>query len=106
MHINRILTELLAERDRIDRAISVLESLNPTQGASARRLGQATQKTRKLSAAGRARIAAAQRARWAKLKRAVASEPVRGVSLAARNRLAPAQRAKAKGQQQTQKKAA
>ncbi|WP_213807756.1 hypothetical protein [Granulicella sp. dw_53] len=35
-----------------------------------------TFKKRKMSAAGRARIAAAQKARWAKLKRTVKSSPI------------------------------
>lgn len=51
----------------------------------------------KISAAGRARIAAAQRARWAKVKgksgeRATAKK--RSMSSAARNRIAAAQRAR------------
>ena len=52
---------------------------------------------RKLSAAGRARIAAAQRARWAKVRGSARAVPVRGkrtVSAAARRKIAAAQRAR------------
>ncbi len=55
-------------------------------------------KRRKLSAAGRARIAAAQRARWAKVrdgKRNVVAMPKRRMmSAAARKKIAAAQRAR------------
>lgn len=55
--------------------------------------------TRKLSASGRARIAAAQRARWAKVKAAKAGTvvPIKGkrtLSSAGRKRMAAAQRAR------------
>lgn len=57
--------------------------------------------TRKISAAGRSRIAAAQRARWAKLKGTAGSEskvvPIRAkrkLSAAARKKIAAAQRAR------------
>src|ERR1700749_3288980 len=53
---------------------------------------------RKLSAAGRARIAAAQRARWAKVKASskgnVATPKKRTLSAAARRKIAAAQRAR------------
>ena len=54
-------------------------------------------RTRKISAAGRARIAAAQRARWAKIKgkHAKAATPKkRTMSAAARKKIASAQRAR------------
>jgi hypothetical protein len=59
----------------------------------------ALRKRRKLSAAGRARIAAAQRARWAKVKgRKSAAKPVRKarrkMSAAARAKIAAAARAR------------
>ena len=56
--------------------------------------------TRRLSAAARARIAAAQRARWAKVRaskntgRNGAAAPKRTMSAAARKRIAAAQRAR------------
>lgn len=55
--LDGIVKELMAERDRLDAAIAALKNVsNPA--------------TRKgtLSAAARARIAAAQRKRWAKVK--------------------------------------
>lgn len=57
--IQGLISELEAERDRIDAAINALSGIS-AKGA---------RKRRKLSAAGRKRIAAAQRARWAKFKR-------------------------------------
>lgn len=63
MNISRILKELQAEKDRIDQAIAALEAVGeagPRQVKSKRR-----KVTRKLSAAGRRRIALAQRKRWA-----------------------------------------
>jgi hypothetical protein len=108
MDTNRILAELRGERDRIERVIAALERVNPT-GRLARQLKRATRKTRRISAAGRARIAAAQRARWARFKQAKVSKPKRNLSQTARNKIAAGQRlrwAKAKAQQQAQKKAA
>ena len=53
--------------------------------------------TRKLSASARARIAAAQRARWAKVRESAKVVPIRGkrtLSAAARRKIAAAQRAR------------
>jgi len=61
MNTTVILNELRARRDRIDRAIAALEGLRGKARGQGRR--------RKMSAAARARIAAAQRARWAKWKK-------------------------------------
>jgi hypothetical protein len=82
-NLSGVLQELRAERklaqlqvEKLDKAISVIESLNGT-GTS----GQATQPTRtvlaptrKVSAASRRKMALAQQARWAKLRKE--SEPV------------------------------
>jgi hypothetical protein len=62
MSIDQIVTELKAERDRIDAAIKALTALTV-----APRINPRVKRT--MSAAGRRRIAAAQRARWAKVKR-------------------------------------
>jgi hypothetical protein len=67
MTITAALNELRSQRNRlnsqlehVDKAIASLSSLNSSAGGF--------RKKRKLSAAGRARIAAAQRKRWAKFK--------------------------------------
>jgi len=52
--------QLKAERAKLDKAIEALSSVAGKSGGGGG--------TRKLSAAARARIAAAQRARWAKFK--------------------------------------
>jgi hypothetical protein len=59
-NIDGIIQELRQERARIDQAIQALTSLNGISPKAA--------PTRTMSAAARRRIAAAQRARWAKLK--------------------------------------
>jgi hypothetical protein len=75
-NLSRVINELRRERDRLsreverlDNAIAALDHIggrgNGRRAAGARR---GRRPRRKLSAAARARIAAAQRARWAKLK--------------------------------------
>jgi hypothetical protein len=82
-NLNNVLQELRAERkqaqsqvEKLDRAISVIESLNGS-GIS-RQSNQPTQTmaapTRKVSAASRRKMALAQQARWAKIRKE--SEPV------------------------------
>lgn len=61
--LSSILKELITERDRLSAAIAALQGVS--NGASPK--GR-TSKRRKMSAAARARIAAAQRARWAKVR--------------------------------------
>jgi len=117
-NLNNALQELRAERkqtqlqlEKLDHAISVIESLNgsaTTQNAS--------QPTRVISAASRRKMAQAQRARWAKVKKQLqpialakttASVPVkRTMSAAARKRIAAFQRARWAKLRAGQKKAA
>ena len=59
--LNAIIAQLKEERTKLDKAIEALSGLT-------RNSGDAGNGTRKLSAAARERIAAAQRARWAKWK--------------------------------------
>ena len=78
-------TRLASQVDLLNRAVSALN------GTGSKRTG------RTISAAGRARIAAAQRARWAKVKgRKVVSitRRKRTMSPAARRRIAAAQKAR------------
>ena len=108
MDTNRILRELRAERDRIDRAIAAVEGLGSTGRRTVGRPPRAMRKRRTFSAATRARMAAAQRARWAKA-RPTAPKRARHMSKTARRKIAAAQRArwaKVKARQQAQKKAA
>jgi len=51
--------QLVIERDRLNNAIEALQSINGASGTSGKR---------SLSAAARARISAAQRKRWAKVR--------------------------------------
>jgi hypothetical protein len=61
-NIKSIIKQLELERNRIDSAIQALRGVTSRNGA--------TRPGRTLSAAARRRIAAAQRARWAKVKAA------------------------------------
>jgi hypothetical protein len=77
MDINRILADLRAERDRIDRAIAAIEGLNST---GRRRVGRPPTGARKprrrsrMSAAARRKLSRLLKQRWAqgKMKRAKA----------------------------------
>jgi hypothetical protein len=61
--LSNVLAELRSERNRLNQAIASLEEIG-TNG---------TRPKKSMSAAGRARIAAAQKKRWAKWKRAKAA---------------------------------
>jgi hypothetical protein len=87
-NLAEVLKELQQERSRLDEAIRVIGQLVSGNHTGAKR----TKRT--LSAAVRARIAAAQRARWAKARGAKASPPARTMSQAARKKIAAAQRAR------------
>lgn len=64
-NIEGIVRQLRQERDRLDAAIKALTAGGFT---SVQNGGGGSRKGRRLSAAARARIAAAQRARWARVK--------------------------------------
>ncbi len=73
MNTKEILANLWAERDKLDKAIAALEALAETPPASkandkATKGAAGKPKKRVMSAAGRKRIAEAQRARWAAKK--------------------------------------
>ena len=105
MDTNRILTELRAERHRIDQAISALEAINSTGHRTAARAPRAAVTHRKrgrMSAAARRKLSRLLKQRWAqgkmkpgaKAKPAQGSKPTRHMSKAARRRIAAAQRAR------------
>jgi hypothetical protein len=77
-----------------DRLTKELRGIGAALAAFAKAYGKGT---RRLSAAARARIAAAQRARWAKARATTKVVPIRGkrtLSAAARRKIAAAQRAR------------
>ncbi len=82
MDTNRILAELRAERQRIDQAITALESLNHTHPSTRT---AASPKRRHMSAAGRKAISDAAKAMWAERKKK--TRPRRHMSAATRKRL-------------------
>ena len=86
-NLTTIINELQQERDRLDRAIAVLTSLN----------GAARPRRRTMSALARRRIAAAQPARWARQKKAtqkVIAWPKRRISPAGIARIRAAVKAR------------
>jgi len=93
-NFDAIVKQLEAERDRIDSAIQALRGIGQTSSGS--------RPKRHISAAGRARIAAAARARWAKAKGRQKVVPIaqagkagkRTMSAAARRKIAASQRAR------------
>ena len=107
MDTYRILAELRAERGRIDKAISALETVNSNRRRSVDQRPLTARKSRRVSAATRARMAAAQRARWAKVRQR--GSKARRMSRAARKKIAAAQRARwarVRAQRQVQTRAA
>jgi exonuclease VII small subunit len=89
-NLSTIVKELQQERDRLDKAIAALTSLD---GASTK-----TSARRTMSASARRRIAAAQRARWARQKSTAqnsgAARPKRRISAAGIARIRAAAKAR------------
>jgi hypothetical protein len=89
--VSSILRQLKTERDRVEKQLSGLNAaLTAFAGVYS---GSAINGKRHISAAGRKRIAAAQRARWAKVKgEAKGATPKRTMSASSRRKIAAAQR--------------
>ena len=111
-NLENALRQLRDEREKLDSAIAVLEGLVGRNSAAPRR---GARPGRIVSAAARRRMAAAQRARWARTRaqsqsgggRKTASSGERVLSAAARRKIADAQRARwARFRAQQAKKAA
>lgn len=103
MDTKSILTALRAERDRLNQAIAALESLDSAGSTIVRQAGTtAAKQSRKggLTAAGRRRLSAMMKARWAarrKTSARPATKQTRGrrrMSAAGRRKIAEAQRAR------------
>jgi hypothetical protein len=93
-NLSGIVKQLKNERDRVQRHYP---GLNAALAAFTNAYSTGTELRRKLSAKGRARIAAAQRARWARvngLKVIAIAKPKRTMSPSARRKIAAAQRAR------------
>jgi hypothetical protein len=96
-NLKSVVDQLKKERDAAQRQLSALNAaLRAFAGVYRNGTGKAA---RTMSAAGRARIAAAQRARWAKVKANAKGEAVkpgakRVMSAASRRKIAAAQRAR------------
>jgi len=99
-----VLKDLQQERDRLNQVIQVIGNL-----VGRNRTGIRTKPKRlkrRLSAAARRKISLAQKARWAKTRRAAAPTRVHTMSRAGRNKIAAAQRARWAKTRAQQKKAA
>jgi hypothetical protein len=106
MDTRRIIVDLKAERDRINQAIAALESLDGTATAMPRATTVAAKSAAKqprrrgLTPAGRRKLSAMMKARWA-ARRKQAAKPAakqprgrRTMSAAARKKIAEAQKAR------------
>ena len=99
MNLAGVVQQLRKERDQAARTVEQLDAaLAALDGGS---YGRRTGTRRKISRAGRARIAAAQRARWAKVRgngkqthNVVSMPKKKTMSAAARRKIAAAQRAR------------
>jgi len=94
-NLENIVQQLREERDRLDAAITALESVSSTDGNTRTAGHTTTGGKRVVSVAARRRMARAQRARWAKVKSAPKPTRVkRTMSASARRKIAAAQRAR------------
>ena len=100
MDTTNIVAQLRQELNRIDQAIAALEGLGQAAPRRGRppKLNQALlvveRKRHRMSASARARIAAAQRARWAKQKGESAPKKATAKKRAGRKPMSPAMRKK------------
>ena len=94
--IERIISELEQQKSAIERALSALREITGLGTVTAGRDGQvpAVKKKRRMSAAGRRRIAEGVRKRWAARKRAQAAASKQSASVS--NEVAPAKKARRK----------
>jgi hypothetical protein len=96
-NLSGIVRQLKKERDRVERKLAGLNAVMAAF-AGVYKSSALPKPRRKISAKGRARIAAAQRARWAKVRGArttIATKPgKRTMSASARRKIAAAQRAR------------
>jgi hypothetical protein len=102
-----VISELQKERKRLEDELHRVAAALTAFGNVYLRGSQPTRKKRTISAAGRKRIAAAQRARWAKIKgqKVVSISSRKAMSPTARKRIVAAQKARWAKWRKAQKKA-
>ena len=100
-----VVSELQKERKRLEDELHRVAAALTAFGNVYLQGSRPTRKNRTISAEGRKRIAAAQRARWAKIKgqKVVSISSRKGMSPAARKRIVAAQKARWAKWRQTQK---
>jgi hypothetical protein len=74
-NLSGIVKQLKKERDKVEKQLSALDAAVTAFAAVYRATGKPPHKRRKMSAKARAKIAAAQRARWAKVRAKRKSRP-------------------------------
>jgi len=91
-----VVSQLQKERTRLEGELHRVTAALTAFGKVYLRTGKSTRKKTTISAAGRKRIAAAQRARWAKIKgqKVIPINSRKGMSPAARKRIVAAQKAR------------
>jgi hypothetical protein len=107
-NMSKLVKQLSKERtrltDELHRVTAALTAFGKVYLSGSNPKAAANHTKRTISAAGRKRIAAAQRARWAKQKQA--QKPKRTISASARKKIAAAQRKRWAKARAEQKKAA
>ncbi len=107
-NMSKVVKQLSKERtrltDELHRVTAALTAFGKVYLSGSNPKAAANHTKRTISAAGRKRIAAAQRARWAKQKQA--QKPKRTISASARKKIAAAQRKRWAKARAEQKKAA
>jgi hypothetical protein len=85
--LNKIVSELKSERDRIARAIAaLLDEAKVAVGASTRKVAGSTRRGKGLTPAGRRRLSQAMKQRWAARRGKGAATKVAATKVAARKR--------------------
>jgi hypothetical protein len=92
-NLSGLVKQLKEERDRVERQLSGLNAALAAFAGVYRWTAKPTRK-RRMSAKSRAKIAAAQRTRWAKVRGKVKVAPKRTMSASSRRKIAAAQRAR------------
>lgn len=106
MDIRAAVKEEIAKLQRVLAVLDDVETSRPKTLAPKRETISQTGVGHSMSMAARRKIAAAQKARWAKQKVSSPSQPKRAISAASRRKMAAAQRARWAKVKSQQKKAA
>jgi hypothetical protein len=93
-NLSGIMKQLKKERDQVEKQLSGLNAALAAFAGVYRGTAKPGRKRRKMSPKGRAKIAAAQRAQWARVRGKAKVAPKRTMSASSRRKIAAAQRAR------------